>query len=92
MNIGPYLDPIDQPVDLVENLKTELIYVYLRRSYNPNKKDKLTTFSTQHEQYPASEPLTKVKMSNFARGLRNLKMVHHCEEEIYSKWIATRTL
>jgi hypothetical protein len=87
MNIGPYLGPINQPVDLesIENLTTELMYVYIRRSYNPNKKDKPTTFSTQHEQCSALEFLAKAKMSNFVRGLRNLKMVHHCEEEIYSK-------
>jgi hypothetical protein len=83
MNIILYHCPINWPVNLesIEKSITELTYMYLRRSYNPNKREEITTFSTRHEHYSSLEFPTKVKMSNYSlRGFReNIEVVHHSE-------------
>jgi hypothetical protein len=77
----------------IENPLSELMYVYHRRSYNPNKKEETTTFSTQHEQSSSSEFLMKVTMSKISlRGFRiHPEVAHHLANGLLRSWKNSRT-
>jgi hypothetical protein len=66
MNLDLYLGPINrvEGLECIGKSRTELTNVYHRRSYNPDKRDGTTTFSTQHEHYYSLEFPIKVKTSN----------------------------